>query len=82
MIGLNIFLALIGFGIFCDLAFNDGDGLSSILSAHKKNKDYAESILEELDSLYDDLTYENTPEEIQAIKSKIVIREKILEKLK
>jgi hypothetical protein len=40
---------------------------------------FAQSLIEELDSLYDNLTYdENSPEEVENIKSKIKLREESL----
>ena len=40
-----------------------------------------EKLIDELDNLYDDLTYDNDDAEIQCIKSKIKIREEMLKQL-
>ena len=41
-----------------------------------------ENIISSLDDLYDDLTYDNDEKEIECIKSKIKIREEILNNLR
>jgi len=41
-----------------------------------------ENIISSLDDLYDDLTYDNDEKEIECIKSKIKIREDILNNLR
>lgn len=82
-------ISILASGIFFDLLLNDGDGMSSIFKAirdHKEEKndektELVRDILEELDDLRDDLTYDNSPEEKEAILNKIKDREKILEKL-
>lgn len=86
---ISVPLSVLATGIFFDLALNGGDGMSSIFKAirgHKEEKiddktKLVRDVLEELDDLRDDLTYDNSPEEKEAIVNKIKDREKILEKL-
>lgn len=42
---------------------------------------FLREIVEKLDDLYDDLSYELNEDELVCVKSKIALREKILEKL-
>ena len=87
-------IATIAFGIFLDMVLNEGAGLSSILKSVRGKQakigeitiedtktNFAKELLEELDDLRDDLTYDNTPEDREAILNKIKDREKILEKI-
>lgn len=92
---LSIPLSILAFGIFLDLATNEGQGISSIFSSmrSKKNQynprvspedskiDLIKKILEELDDLRDDLTYDNNDEDRKAIEDKIRDRERLLDKL-
>ena len=49
----------------------------------KSNKkvELAKKLIDKLDDLYDDLTYENKEKEIECIKAKIKLREELLKQL-
>ena len=49
----------------------------------KSNKklELAEKLIDKLDDLYDDLTYDNEEKEIECIKAKIKLREELLKQL-
>jgi hypothetical protein len=93
MIAFSGFLLLIGFGIFVDLAFNEGEGIATIfrsvrgdakigeITIEDDKVSFAKMLLEEIAALRDDLEYDQSPEEKQTILDKIRDREKILEKL-
>lgn len=76
--------------IFMDLAWNNGNGISNIVSSFRsprvspeENK-YAliREMVEEMDKLYDDKEYEKEgSQEIETIEQKIKIRAQILEKI-
>jgi hypothetical protein len=51
-----------------------------IIRGNKKVK-FAREILEKLDSLYDDLTYDNDEKEVECIKSRIKVREELLKQM-
>ena len=46
-----------------------------------KKVDLVEKLIDELDDLYDDLTYDNDEKETECIKAKIKIREEMLKQL-
>jgi hypothetical protein len=92
---ISIPISLLASGIFFDLVLNEGAGISSIFSSMRSKKDQYDPrtspeeskidlikrILEELDDLRDDLTYDNSDEDRKAIEDKIRDREKLLDKL-
>jgi hypothetical protein len=92
---LSIPFSILAFGIFLDLSTNEGAGISSIFSSMRSKKvqydprtspegskiDLIKRILEELDDLRDDLTYDNSDEDRKAIEDKIRDRERLLDKL-
>lgn len=47
-----------------------------------KKVELVKELINQLDGLYDDLTYDNDEREIECIKSKIKIREELLKQLK
>lgn len=92
---ISIPLSLLASGIFFDLVLNEGQGISSIFSSMRSRKTEIHSasspeeskmemlkrILDELDDLRDDLTYDNSDEDRKAIEDKIRDRERVLDKL-
>jgi len=91
---ISIPLSILALGIFFDIVLNSGEGMASIFGSIRGKQakigeitiedtktEFAKQLLEELDDLRDDLTYENTPEDREAILNKIKDREKILEKI-
>jgi hypothetical protein len=76
--------------ILLDLAWNQGDGLANIVQSFKNPRVSPEEnryaiireMLEEIDKLRDDIEYEDEEsKEIETIRQKISIRERILEKI-
>jgi hypothetical protein len=75
--------------ILLDLAWNQGDGLANIVQSFKNPRVSPEEnryaiireMLEEIDKLRDDMEYEAESKEIETIRQKIYIRERILEKI-
>lgn len=49
----------------------------------KSNKkvEFAKELIDKLDDLYDELTYENPEKEVECIKAKIKLREEMLKQL-
>lgn len=89
---LGIAFIIIALGIAFDITIGSGDGISSILESIRSNSspstkqeisplNHISEIKEELDDLYDDLTYDNDEKEIIAIKAKITLRENLLKEL-
>lgn len=89
---LGIAFIIIALGIAFDITINSGDAISSIFESIRPNSspstkqeispiDYISEIKEELDDLYDDLTYDNDEKEIIAIKAKITLRENLIKEL-
>ena len=74
---------ILALGIVFDLILNEGEGINNILHrpTQPSTAELIQQTINELDGLYDDLTYDNDEDEITAIKSKISIREKLLEEL-
>lgn len=89
---IGIAIIIFTFAIAFDIILNDGDSISAILEHLHSNSspstkqeisplNYISEIKEELDDLYDDLTYDNDEKEIIAIKQKITLRENLLKEL-
>ena len=92
---ISIPLSVLASGIFLDLVLSEGQGMSSIISSMRSKKsqpenssspeeskmDMLKKILEDLDDLRDDLTYDNSEEDRKAIEDKIRDRERVLDKL-
>ena len=51
-----------------------------IIRSNKK-VELVETLIKELDDLFDDLTYDNDEKEVQCIKNKIKIRKKMIKQL-
>jgi len=92
---ISIPLSLLASGIFFDLVLNGGQGISSVFSSMRSRNteihnasspeeskmEMLKRILDELDDLRDDLTYDNSDEDRKAIEDKIRDRERVLDKL-
>jgi hypothetical protein len=88
-------LGIIAFGLMCDIVLNGGTGIATVIGTKKEEFISDDSwkvrydsagyllkeLVDEIDSFHDDLTYDNSPEEIVAIKAKIAIREKLIDRL-
>ena len=89
MIGaITILFGLIGGALMIDVAFNEGSAISSIIGSFRGKRQEEDEkmtmcrkLLDEIDSLRDDLEYDCSPIEKDNILQKIAIREKLLEKL-
>jgi|688.fasta_scaffold538980_3 hypothetical protein len=92
---ISIPLSVLASGIFLDLVLSEGQGMSSIISSMRSKKsqstnpsspdeskmDMIKKILDDLDELRDDLTYDNTDDDRKAIEDKIRDRERVLDKI-
>lgn len=88
---IGTILIILALGFVFDLLNAHGQGMVNIIKAIKgqvenpliTNDKFIHQIKEELDDLYDDLTYDANEKEIHFINSKIAIRENMLkERLK
>ena len=87
-------LIILAFAIFLDIAINNGQGISNIFKAigsifhppqPKDTKDekiiLIQSIREEINELYDDLSYETTPIGENLIREQIKYKQELIDKL-
>lgn len=82
-----IILYILAIAILLDVAFNTGNGLKNIIhgsdvnSAFNDKFDAINKIKDELDELYDDLSYNPEEFQLETIKSQIRLRETIINEL-
>lgn len=88
---IGIAIVIFTFAIAIDIILNNGDAISTILENLRSNNNssigqkayliHINQLKEELDELNDELTYDNSENEIQTIKAKITLRENIIREL-
>lgn len=77
-------LTILAIGVCLDLVFNGGDGIKQIVRKPEQPSvtDLIKDIVVELDNLYKDLDYESDDkDQVIVIRSKIMIRERVLNTL-